>query len=189
MQNEQNNNQYQAPPPPAAYPQPQPAPVLNRRDLPFKLPWLAGFLSGLFPGIGQVYVGYYRQGITFAIVFIGLITVLAQGDMNGLEPLFGLSMGFVWLYGIIDAARRAQAVNRALEGYGPEGVPEDMPLPGSGGSFGGGVALIVVGLLLLMNLKFDMDMAWLAEWWPLGLIGFGGWLVWKARTEKASSGE
>ncbi|MEZ4388167.1 MAG: hypothetical protein R3D98_11430 [Candidatus Krumholzibacteriia bacterium] len=186
MQNEQNTNQYQASPPPAAYP-PLP-PVVNRRDLPFKLPWLAGFLSGLFPGIGQIYVGYYRQGVVFAAVFIGLITVLAGGGLAGLEPLFGLSMGFVWLYGIIDAARRAQAVNRALEGYGNQAVPEDMPLPGSGGSFGGGVILIVLGVLLLANLKFDVDMEWLAEWWPLGLIGFGGWLVWKARTEKERSG-
>jgi len=162
-------------------------PAQDRRDLPYKLPWLAGFLSGLFPGIGQVYVGYYKIGITFAVVFVTLITILSNGGADGLEPFFGLSMGFTWLYGIIDAARRAQAVNRALDGYGSGEVPEDMPLPGSQGSYPGGMILIVVGAFLLIHLQFDFDMEWLEDWWPLGLIGLGGWLVWKSRQEKAST--
>jgi hypothetical protein len=179
MQNDLNNpeTRYSSSPPPI---------MQDRRNLPYKLPWLAGFLSGIFPGIGQIYVGYYRHGITFGLVFAGIITALSSGDSSGLEPLFGLSLGFIWLYGIIDAARRAQAVNRALDGYGNQPVPDDLPLPGSGGSFTGGVVLIVLGLLLLGDLKFGLSLEWLADWWPLGLVGLGGWLVWKARTEKAA---
>ena len=47
--------------------------------------------------------------------------------------------------------------------------------------------LIVVGAFLLIHLQFDFDMEWLEDWWPLGLIGLGGWLVWKSRQEKAST--
>lgn len=177
----QSQLQSQPQPPAPVYQQPE----TRRRDLPYKLPWLAGFLSGIFPGIGQVYVGYYRQGITIALIFIGLITALATGDMSGLEPLFGMSLGFTWLYNIIDAARRAQAVNRALDGYGDQTVPEDMPLPGSGGSVVGGTALIVLGVVLVARTRFDLDMSWLADWWPLALVGLGAWLILKARTEKA----
>jgi len=131
-------------------------------------------------------VGYYKVGIIFALVFVGFITMVSGSGADGAEPFFGLSIGFTWLYGIIDAARRAQAVNRALDGYGSGAVPDDMPLPGSEGSLPGGMILIVAGAFLLLHLQFDLSMEWLEDWWPVGLIGLGGWLVWKSRQEKAT---
>jgi hypothetical protein len=187
MQNETYDSRIPRPedqPPPTSAGRPLSAADLRRRDLPYKLPWLAGFLSGFFPGLGQVYVGYYQHGITLALVFIGIITVLASDTVPGMDPFFGMSLGFVWLYNIIDAARRAQAVNRALDGLGQEQLPADMSLPGSGGSLVGGVVLIVLGGVLLAHLQLDMSLAWLEDWWPLALIGLGGWLVWKARAER-----
>lgn len=190
MQNEQNTSHEQQPQQPQqpnqAYYQPQP--VRDNRSLPYKLPWLAGFLSGIFPGIGQIYVGYYKIGVVFGVVFVGLITILSSGGADGVEPFFGLSMGFTWLYGIIDAARRAQGVNRALDGYGKGAVPEDLPLPGSEGSLPGGVILMIGGGFLLLHTLFDFDMEWLGDWWPAILIALGGWLVWKSRQEKQAGG-
>jgi len=165
---------------------PRPGPEPRRRDLPYKIPFLAGFLSGIFPGVGQLYVGYYRHALTLALIFAGIITVLAGGEVKGLEPLFGLGIGFVWIYGIIDGVRRAQAVNRALDGYGSDALPETVDLPSSGGSLAGGLLLVVLGLVLVAHTRFDFDLEWLEEWWPLGLVGCGIWLIWKARQEKAA---
>lgn len=193
MENQQYTPQDQTPsyqpPPPAPSPTSSAYNPRDRRDLPYKTATLAGFLSGIFPGLGQVYVGYYRQGIVLALIFITLITALSSGDVDNLEPLFGMSLGFVWLYNIIDAVRRAQAVNRALDGYGPDAVPDEIPLPGSGGSRTGGWILIAIGGLLFARLNFGLSLAWLENTWPLALIGLGGWLVWKAREEKASTGD
>ena len=188
--------------PPTPTPSPSPTPVQyqgdpryqapqpqRRRDLPYKQGWLAGLLSGLFPGLGQVYVGYNRHGITIAVVFVVIITSLAGGDLEGLEPLLGMSLGFIWFYGIIDAVRRSQAYNRALDGYGQQAVPEDIKLPSTGGSMVGGILLVVFGVILVSHTRFDADMTWLRDWWPLALIGLGGWLMYKARAEKAAHRE
>jgi hypothetical protein len=187
----QNGTNIPETPAPAAY-RGEPryeVPPQRRRDLPYKQGWLAGLLSGLFPGLGQVYVGYYRHGIVIATIFVVIITGLAGGDLDGLEPLLGMSIGFTWLYGIVDAARRAQAVNRALDGMAGHELPEDMELPGAGGSMVGGVLLVILGIILVAHTRFDVDMEWLADWWPLALIGFGGWLIYKARAEKSARDE
>jgi hypothetical protein len=173
--------------PTRATPPPEPAPRDRngrRRDLPYKVPFLAGFLSGILPGLGQVYVGYYQAGIVLGAVFAGVITLLSSGDLDGLEPFFGIMLGFTWIYGIIDAARRAQAVNLALDGHGDEPLPQNLTLPTVGGSRTGGVILVVVGSLLVLYTGFDVELAWVEDWWPLALIGLGGWLIYKSRREE-----
>ena len=172
------------PPAPAQYQVPPPQ---RRRDLPYKQGWLAGLLSGIFPGLGQVYVGYNRHGITIAVIFVVVITSLSGGDPVGLEPLLGMSLGFIWFYGIIDSVRRAQAFNRALDGYGQQAVPDDIKLPGTGGSMVGGILLVIFGVILIAHTRFDADLTWIRDWWPLALIGLGGWLIYRSRVEKASS--
>ena len=189
MQNDTNIPQTPPPPPYQEAPRYQAPPEPRRRDLPYKQPWLAGVLSGLFPGLGQVYAGYMIHGITIAVIFVVIITSLAGGDMNGLEPLLGMSIGFVYLYGIIDAARRAQAINRALDGYGSAEVPDNIKLPGHNGSMLGGTLLVVLGFILVLHNTFDFDLSWLRDWWPVILIALGGWLIYKARAEKAAGGD
>jgi TM2 domain-containing membrane protein YozV len=179
----QYENRITTPQPEAAPRTPPNEPLARRRDLPYKVPFLAGFLSGFFPGVGQLYVGYYRQGITLAILFAGIITILASNGLTGLEPFLGITLGFCWLYGIIDATRRAQAVNRALDGFGQEPLPEDFALPGGGSVFGGSV-LVILGVVLLLHTRFGMSLDWVADWWPLFLVAVGAWLIRQARREK-----
>jgi len=189
MQNEQYQGETRMSSPMSQTP-PDPSPGVardrhdRRRDLPYKIPFLAGLLSGILPGLGQIYVGYYQAGIVLGAVFAGIITILA-GGADGLEPFFGIMVGFVWLYGIIDAARRAQAVNLALDGYGDASLPPDMALPAVGGSRTGGVILMLLGVVLVLHTGFDLEMEWLEDWWPLALIGLGGWLFYKSRREQA----
>lgn len=153
----------------------------RRRDLPYKVPALAGFLCGIMPGLGHVYVGYFQIGVTVALVFAGSITALATGVSRGFEPLFGLTIAFTYLFGIVDAIRRAALYNRYLEGLGEDMPPPELVGAAWSGSRAGGLLLIGLGVLLTLETMFDVDLEWLADVWPLALVGLGVWLFLKAR--------
>ncbi|MEE8246041.1 MAG: hypothetical protein V3S87_02130, partial [Alphaproteobacteria bacterium] len=103
------------------------APAVN--DPRRKKPFLASFLS-IMPGLGQVYVGYYKRGFINAIVVAVLVTLLASGDLDSLIPLVAIFLGFFWLYHLVDAGRRAALYNQALAGGGEIELPEDFQAPG-----------------------------------------------------------
>ncbi len=177
------NQQSTQQPNPAPYPgQPYDQPA-RRPDL-HKSPILAMFLSCM-PGLGQVYVGYYQQGFTHIVIAAGTIAMLASSVANGMEPFFGVCLAFFWIFNMIDANRRAHHYNRIADGLGGEEVPEDFKLPGLGGSMFGGLVLVVVGVLIVLDLNFDVSLAWVQDWWPLALIALGGNLIYKARRKAA----
>ena len=113
----------------------------------------------------------------FALTIVSL--VFGPGP---LIPFLGIFLAFFWLYNIVDAGRRAVFYNLALDGV--EGIerPQDMnvALPSFGGSIGGGVALIVVGFILLLNTRFGVSLEWVEEWWPVTPMMLGAYLVIKA---------
>ena len=45
---------------------------------------------------------------------------------------------------------------------------------------------MIVGLIVLSHTAFGASLAWLEDWWPLALIGFGAYLVVKAMQERSS---
>ena len=174
----------QPPQAPVAWSQAPPARALDPRR---KSPVLACFLSAM-PGLGQIYVGYYRRGFVHAIVVGTLITLIASNGVRGLEPFFGLFLGFFWLYNVIDAGRRAALYNYALEGIGRVELPEDLAAFGMRGSILGGLALIGLGSILLSNTLFDYSLRWLEDYWPLAPILFGVYLVGKAFVDGKRAG-
>jgi hypothetical protein len=141
-----------------------------------KSPVLALVLS-LMPGVGQIYVGYYQQGFINAIVVASIIALLSSNNLHGAEPLFGVFLAFYWLYNIVDAWRRATFYNNALAGIGPATLPQDFAVTTGRGTLAGGVALVIVGLIALSNTVFHLPLYWLNDWWPLGLIAVGAWLI------------
>jgi len=143
-----------------------------------KAPVLALVLS-LMPGLGQIYVGYYQQGFTIALIVASVIGLLSTNMLHHVEPLFGFFLAFFWLYNLVDAWRRAVFYNNALAGLGPAEMPEDQSLPTGRGSMAAGVVLIVVGVVLLGNTLFNMSLAWLEDWWPLAFVAIGAWLVYQ----------
>lgn len=182
-----NGNPQTAPP---AAPATQPEPWSATRpgfaaapDPRRKSPFLAGALS-LFPGLGQIYLGLYVRGFVHAIVIATVITSLATGELDELTPLFGFLLPFLWLYNVIDAARTAVLYNQALSGLESAAMPSDLRLPQFGGSIGGGVALVVIGAILLAHTRFGMRLDWLAEWWPVAPIALGIWLVFRAVSDR-----
>jgi len=178
-------------PPP---PQPAPAPQAEWRppvapvavDPRRKSPVLACILS-VMPGLGQVYVGYYKLGFIHMVVFGSTVAFLANEIIRPLIPLAGIFLPFFVLYNIIDAGRRATYYNQALAGIDGVDLPAEMSLPAPGGSIAGGVVLIIVGVILLSNTAFEFSLDWLEEWWPAVPILFGAWLLFRGIGERAKT--
>ena len=158
-------------------------------DDPRKKSVMLAMLLSVMPGLGQVYVGYYNLAFRNILVICGLIAILATGDLDDLEPVVGLFIAFYWLHNIVDAGRRASFYNQALAGLRPMDLPEDVQMPQPLGSLVGGVLLIAVGLMLFAHTMFRVPLEWLAQWWPLGVVGAGAWLVYADRRAKAATGE
>ncbi len=146
-------------------------------NLPYKSAALATWLS-LFPGLGQTYVGYYQLGFMYVVVMALCITVLSLGILG---PFIGPMLAFFWIFNLIDANRRAHHFNRSIDGMTEDDVPPDFEMPNLKGSLPLGIILMVVGVLILLDLNFNVSMAWVEDWWPVLLVGFGGWLVFKSR--------
>lgn len=144
---------------------------------------LAGFLS-LIPGLGQVYVGYYARGFVHAIVVGALLALAAAADdhmdMEAWLPFNIIFLIFFYLYNIIDAVRRATLYNLSLEGLEQITLPDDFQNLGLGGSYVGGGALLVFGIIALSHTAFGFPLDWLDSWWPVAPILFGAWLVYRA---------
>jgi len=151
-----------------------------------KSPVLALVLS-LMPGVGQIYVGYYQQGFTNAIVAASIITLLSTEMIPGAEPLFGIFLGFFFLYNIVDAWRRAVFYNNALAGIGPADLPDDFAVTKGRGTLAGGIALVIVGAVALSHTLFGVPLEWLDKWWPVAVIGMGAWLAYPAIAGKKKS--
>ncbi|HEY96261.1 MAG TPA: hypothetical protein G4O15_15130 [Dehalococcoidia bacterium] len=91
-------------------------------------PWLAGFLSLVFPGLGQVYIGKRALGAAFILAFIIIgnlnaiwlsIYVGTQTDLSfyshtfprllhGVFAFYGIAF---WIWQVVDAYRLAQKDN------------------------------------------------------------------------------
>lgn len=140
-----------------------------------KSSFFASFLS-MMPGLGQIYVGYYQRGFINAIVVSTLIALLGV-DLGPLTPLAAVFLAFFWLYNIVDAGRRAMLYNEALAGRTGIELPEDFKTPGLSGSIPGGLAIIAVGGVFLSHTLFGVPLDWVRDWWPVGLILFGVYLV------------
>ena len=72
-----------------------------------KNPGVAAVLSFLITGLGQVYNGQIAKGIVLAV--LQLINIALMSIFIGYLTFFVL-----WVYGIIDAYRRAERLNRQV---------------------------------------------------------------------------
>ena len=161
---------YPPPPPPATVVTPAPAMRLE------KSPWVALLLSLLMPGLGQVYNGQFAKALSFFAAFAGSIYLIADG-----HPLpFALFMPFIVFWNMIDAYRGAEVVNaRGLRATPIEEEPE---------SPAWGIALAVMGALLLLNNLGWLRLGALVPYWPVLLIAAGVVLLRRSMKPKGTSG-
>lgn len=144
-------------------------------------PTVAGILAGFFPfGVGPVYTGQYTKGLAYLGIFALLIAGISTSDHGGSEALgviCGFGLCFFWVYQIIDSVRSARAIQAGLPAPDPYGLAATF---GAGAKVEtnkipiGAIVLILLGILFLlstMGIEIGLD-----RFWPLILIGVGGWL-------------
>jgi len=137
------------------------------------------------PGVGQIYLGYYKLGFIHNVVFASTIMLLTTRLPDPMYPLLGISLAFFFIYNIVDAGRRAVYYNLALDGVEGIELPNmQLTVPSFGGSFAGGLALIGIGIVLLSNTLLGFSLNWFEEWWPVAPIALGAYLIWKAIQER-----
>ena len=162
---------------PAAPPALPPGPAVTAApyvQLP-KSPGLAAFLS-LFPGLGQVYNGQIARAFVFFFAFVGSIYLTASGH----EFPFAFVIPFVYLFNIIDAWKGATSINRRFLGGDSESKMEEESVE----SPLWGASLVAIGLLVLLSNMGWLDLDRLAQWWPLLLIGVGGYFIYGSIQKK-----
>lgn len=156
------------------------APPVGREKSPF----LAGIM-GILPGAGHLYLGATNRGLFFFGSFLAIIFALNSWALGALHPLLGLLMPFLIIYNIVDAARVARAINRAVALGQPTprfGVPWISARDGADARISGYV-LIGIGVLLLGVTRFDWDLDWLIDWWPVALIVIGARMLSRSRED------
>src|SRR3954471_13693227 len=71
-------------------------------------PGTATFL-GFIPGVGAMYNGQFYKGLIHLAIFAGLIGLESAGLPPGLDAVIGISIGFWYIYMIVDANKTAKA--------------------------------------------------------------------------------
>jgi hypothetical protein len=133
----------------------------------------AGILSGLFPGIGQIYNGQYGKGILFMAIFIGLITMQPHHG----QPFQGLLLAGFYIFQVIEAVQAARQINGlAPAENGGAAAPPPTPAPEAparSGSVFWGAALMVIGALFLLANFEIIDYDRIFQFWPVLVIVIG----------------
>src|SRR5579872_462532 len=155
-------------PPPVAMPSaPGAMPAGPSYALSNVSPPLAFFL-GLIPGVGAIYNAQYAKGLVHAVIWGLLMSMANSSASRGLEPLFVILVIAWWFYMAMEAyhtARKRQA---------GEQVDEYSSLIDFRGHSGqtpvAGIALILLGVLLLLHTLDLLNFEKIAPYWPVVLI-------------------
>ena len=159
-------------PPPALPPAYAAAPRLP------KSPLVAAVLSFVFPGLGQIYNGQINKAVAF---FGGFVASLFAAI--NIDPMpFALFIPFVFLFGLVDAARGAAAINTRFIGGRAEPEDETLNSPACG------ALLVAMGLLLLAHNLGWLDIEWFKRYWPVLLIVAGVVFIRRSLEARKSTG-
>jgi hypothetical protein len=142
-------------------------------------PAVAGILAGFFPiGVGAVYTGQYAKGLAHLVVMVLLILGVSSNLPWYVLTILGISLGFFYVYQIIDSVRSARAIQMGEPAPDPFGLAQTF---GAGERFEGtkvpvGAAVLIgLGVLFLLHtaglFEFGLD-----RFWPVFLIFLGVWL-------------
>jgi hypothetical protein len=152
MNNE--NQQFEAMPKPPPIPPNQPSHLPSRAAL-----------FAIIPGIGSVYNREYVKAVVHLSVFAGLV-IIAES-----VGIFGLLAFSFYIYTIIDSYRSAELISRRSPEESEE--EQEINLPFWGGT------ILLMGLLFLLDNLGAISLRSAFQFWPLLLIGLGGYLIFK----------
>jgi LiaI-LiaF-like transmembrane region/B-box zinc finger len=161
-----------APPPAAPDPIPSayaPRPSYSHADISPGLALLLGFI----PGVGAIYNSQYAKGLVHAVVF-GIIISILDANNGGTDVIFAFIL-VAWIFYMA-----FEAYHTALKRRNGEPVDEYsglVSLRGGGSGPAAGVALVLLGVVLLLNTLNIFNFAYLARYWPVVLIAAGLYLL------------
>jgi len=143
-------------------------------------PTVAGILAGFFPvGVGAVYTGQYAKGLAHLAIMAVLIAAISSGGHGAaMDVILAVSIGFFYIYQIIDSVRSAKAIQMAQpipDPFGLSAAFTGATKVDTGGVPKGAVVLIAVGLFFLLSTTGLFDFSF-HRFWPLILILLGGWM-------------
>jgi len=160
-----------APPPPVGAPAPLGArPASN--VISDVSPGLA-FALGWIPGVGAIYNGQYAKGIVHAVVF-GILCSILDSDLHGLDVIFAMML-VAWIFYMAFEAYHTASKRRAGEYVDEYSSLIDFR---SKGRFPvAGVALVLLGIVLLLHTMDILSFYYVSRYWPALLILAGLWLL------------
>ncbi len=121
--------------------------------------------AALIPSIGAVYNREYIKAVVHFAVFAGLMIV---GE--SVEP-FTMAAFVFYIFTIIDAYRSAEVIARRTPSPSQADSPEQINLPLWGG------ALILMGIVFLLDSLDVFRVHAIVKFWPLIFIGLGSYLI------------
>ena len=145
------------------------------------LPVLA-FILGLIPGVGAVYNGQYAKGVVHALLWGGLLGAAitsGQADQPGGVAVFVILLVLTTFYMPIEAVQTTRALRRGEE------LDDLSGLLGTSSPVGGAM-LIVLGVVFLLHSLGYWRLADVVRFWPLTLIAFGAYILYRRVKEQAS---
>jgi|Deesub1362B_J571_1020462.scaffolds.fasta_scaffold00001_486 uncharacterized membrane protein len=152
--------------------------IISSRAL--KSPFLAGFLSFLFPGTGALYNRQYLKGVLYIIIFAGLVSMQPESQA---QPFVGILLAGFYIFQIVESVQTSRAINRlVVTGEMPpeEKIPQTIPT----GSVFWGLLLIILGIFLLLA-NFDLiSYGFLFDFWPVLVIAIGAKMLYESTRKK-----
>jgi hypothetical protein len=142
---------------------------------------------GFIPGVGAIYNGQYAKGLVHAIIFGIIISILDASPGEGVEVIFAFVLT-AWIFYMAFEAYHTARKRRA-------GLPVDeysglVNLQGArSGAPVAGIALVVLGVILLLHTLHLFDFAYLSRYWPVLLIAAGAYLLYSRFTGSDASGK
>lgn len=132
------------------------------------------FILGLIPGVGAIYNGQYAKGLVHAVVF-GLLISIQSSGAGGAEPLFGF-LTVAWIFYMAFEAHhtaRKRMMGLPVDEFSSlvEFNPKSRNFPV------GAVALIVIGVVFLMNTLEVLRLEQVLRFWPVALIALGAYML------------
>jgi hypothetical protein len=149
----------------------------------------AAFVLGLIPGVGAIYNAEYFKAALHLIIFATLVTLAddsgyGPGSASG-ETIFGfLAFGF-YVYMPFEAFYTAKKRKLAREGINLitpfDQMNEHLGLGGTT-ELWGGIALVVLGSLFLLDNFSILSLNEVKRFWPLLLVLVGFFLIRRFQT-------
>ena len=143
---------------------PSPEPQQPSGEQQDNRPRRAGFFA-LIPGLGAVYNRQYMKAVLHFAIFAGLI------ELSDEVEVFVLATIAFYVFQMMDAYRSATAIAETQPADASSAAESELNLPLWGG------ALVLMGVVLLLDTLGAIRLSSLATYWPILFILLGLYLI------------